>query len=192
MKSLGMWLKPKREYFCYSEHRIQFGLKEVLGLKVWWKFQFNFPSGKSSCFLYLWTVPSHSPFPALGGSSLGITILGTMEPFTAWAYAGVFVSVTQAGFQLIVIRRSSYTQWAVTEDSSSKRSLEASSVSIYLTSWFPQEAMESDGNHRHWTKNSALTPAAIRPLLPLFSHLENSLLLFLFNIPTQLSLSLFE
>lgn len=34
MKSLGMWLKPKREYFCYSEHRIQFGLKEVLGLKV--------------------------------------------------------------------------------------------------------------------------------------------------------------
>lgn len=34
MKSMGMWLKPKREYFCYAEHRIQFALKEVWDLKV--------------------------------------------------------------------------------------------------------------------------------------------------------------
>lgn len=33
MKSMGMQIKPKREYFCYAGHRIQSALREVWGLK---------------------------------------------------------------------------------------------------------------------------------------------------------------
>lgn len=46
MKSVGVRIKPKREYFCYTGHRIQFALKEVLGLKGAMRILVQFPRRK--------------------------------------------------------------------------------------------------------------------------------------------------
>lgn len=77
MKSMGMWIKPKRAYFCYAGHRIQLALKEVLGLKGVTKVLVPFLRGKELFLLHSPTVPSCTflAVPDPGSSSLGISAL---------------------------------------------------------------------------------------------------------------------
>lgn len=59
MKSVDVWIKPEREYFCYTGHRIQFALKEVLGLKGAMRILVQFPRRKELTLLHLWAAPGH-------------------------------------------------------------------------------------------------------------------------------------
>lgn len=96
MKSMDVRIKPEREYFCYTRHRIQFALNEVLGLKGAMRILVQFPRRKEPTLLHLWTAPGrHSSWLHIPSSSLpsqllpwnrGIRNSGT---FTAWACVGM-------------------------------------------------------------------------------------------------------
>lgn len=99
-----------------------FGIKSLMEILV------QFPRGKELIFLDCGPSlaihrGSQLRIPAAlctSGSSLGITTLWTVEPLTAWAYAGVFTTVIQAGFHFDTGCKIFVYTWAVTEDSLEK------------------------------------------------------------------------